>query len=131
MRVFSGSWEMYQKCGFRSLWAGWGGIMPRQFILAAWAGYGINADRKLELIIGSSTMAQVFLREIAIGAGGMLIAYPLMTACRRVAACGDVVGMSQDKFTGVTQALWKITKNEGVSTLFRGFGYYALAVRGK
>ena len=129
MKVFAGSWEVYQRCGIKSLYAGWGAILPRQLILAAWAGYGTEFDRKLELIIGSSTMAQVFLREIIIGAGGMMIAYPLLTASRRVAACGDIVGMSREGYRGVSEAIWKIGKSEGPGSLLRGFGFFAVAVR--
>jgi hypothetical protein len=128
MKVFSGYRDIVKKCGVRSLWAGWGSVVPRQAILACWAGFGLQIDRNLELVIGSSTMVQVFLREIIVGAGGMLLAYPLVTLARRVAACGSVVGMSRQGHQGITQTLLHIIRKEGPGSLFRGFGFFLFAV---
>ena len=128
MRVFKNSLEIIEKCGFRSLYAGWGSILPRQVVLSLWAGYGHEIDRNFELVLGSSTMFQVFLREIVVAAGGIFIGYPLITLSRRVAACGKVVGMSSNGYKGITQAFVKVLGSEGISSLYRGFGFFALAV---
>jgi hypothetical protein len=128
MRVFKNSLEIIEKCGFRSLYAGWGSILPRQAILSLWAGYGHEIDRNLELVLGSSTMFQVFLREIVVAAGGIFIGYPLVTLARRLAACGNVVGMSREGYKGIVQGLGTVVAKEGISSLFRGFWLFALAV---
>jgi Mitochondrial carrier protein. len=82
----------------------------------------------LEKVLGSSSDVEVVIREVLRGIGGFLLIYPLLTASRRVAAYGKIIGMSNEKYFGVTHALYKITKNEGFFTLFRGISSYSSAV---
>jgi hypothetical protein len=126
--TFSGFADMAKRCGLRSLWQGWGGIFPTQLIISLWAASAAQIDRAVERLFGSSTVLHVFLREIVVGSGGFLLAYPFFTATRRVAAAGTVVGMSREEFYGVWHALWKITRHEGVKGLYNGFAGFAVAV---
>ena len=96
--------------------------------MSAWADLVPTIDIFLEKVLGSSSDVEVVIREVLRGIGGFLLIYPLLTASRRVAAYGKIIGMSNEKYFGVTHALYKITKNEGFFTLFRGISSYSSAV---
>ena len=129
-KVFRNSWDMVQRCGIRSMWAGWGSILPRQAILSAWAMHIPEISNFLGGVLGDSSGAEGFISEAIVGIGGFLLVYPLFTASRRVAVCGNVVGMSKEKYSGVAHALYKISREEGILQLFRGIGSYTAAVSG-
>lgn len=128
MRTFTDTLDMVKRSGIFSMWRGWGYILPRQFILAAWVNYSSSLDRETEKYLGSKYFYQVFSREVLVGAGGLFISYPLLTAARRVSAYGKVTGMETRRYYGILHALWKIGKEEGVKGLYRGFGCYSFAV---
>jgi Mitochondrial carrier protein len=127
-KVFTGISDIIKQCGIRSMWAGWGSIIPRQVILSIWSAYIPALETYIERVLGSSSELEILIREILIGIGGYVLVYPLITASRRVAAYGTAVGMSTQKYSGFVHALWRVSKDEGVKTLFRGLGAYSIAV---
>jgi hypothetical protein len=128
MKTFADSLDMVKRCGIASMWKGWGGILPRQFIISLWTENSTAIDRSCERLLGSSNFFSVFLREAIVGAGGFLLAYPILTLSRRVSAAGQVVGMSQERFYGVFHCFWKVLRAEGPKGLFNGFGSFTVAV---
>ena len=127
-KIFKNSLEIVKKCGIRSMWAGWGSVVPRQFVFSLWAGCTPEIEKFLRKVLGTSSGIEGMLREVLAGIGGYLLVYPLVTATRRVAAFGEIIGMSTLRYSGVFNAFFKICKDEGAKALFRGFGCYAIAV---
>lgn len=116
--------------GFRSMYQGWGAILPRQLILSAWINNLPKIDSVTDEILGvkRDNKVQVVIKEMLLGIGGYLIAYPFLTAQRRVACQETHIGMPAKLYKGTIHCMWKVIRHEGVEVLYRGIGIYSIAI---
>ena len=88
-------------------------------------------DVKLDEYLGVKKKmdVKVMARETLLALFGFLCAYPLMTIQRRTAVQSTELGMRAFVSRSCTYTAWRMLREEGPTSFFRGIGVYSLAVR--
>lgn len=130
--LYRDSLEFLGKVRMRDMYVGWGGVVPRQLLLSAWAAHLPLIDYYSDEVLGISaaTNFQVVFKEVLLGIGAYLLMYPVFTLQRRAAAQSfqGEIGMFTYKSRSLSVLLWDIVKNEGVLALYRGVGAYTVGI---
>ncbi len=72
--------------------------------------------------------ALVLARETVLTSLGLLLIYPILTVQRRAAVQSHTLGMRPVLTRSCTRLAWHMIRNEGVTSLYRGFAAFALGV---
>ena len=105
-------------------------MLPKQALLVAWQ-YAIpHVDVALDEYLGRKKKfsALVLARETALASLGFLLIYPILTVQRRAAVQSPTLGMRPLLSRSCTQLAWHMLRHEGVTSLYRGFAAFTLAV---
>ncbi|CAG9313508.1 unnamed protein product [Blepharisma stoltei] len=129
-RTYDDFFHMWKISGFRSMYQGWGAILPKQAIINVWVNHAPMIDDMTDEILGlkRNNKYNVFSKEILLGLAPYFIAYPFLTAQRRVACQESHIGMPERKYKGVLHCMWKVATQEGIDVLFRGSLFYSIAI---
>jgi hypothetical protein len=129
MKTYQGILDVFVKCP-RELMQGSTAALLRGGILG-WCHYSAPfIEQGIKDLLGalqSSTLASMSAETLSYAVGYWL-AYPVLTLQRRLSVQSASVRMLPYQYRGVVHGLWTTVTKEGVSSLYRGFGVYSIAV---